>query len=102
MERTGQVTATVALRVIILDLHALDDLSGDTAPYQPVRALARGLRRPRRPARDRFPACARRPDLTGFRSSAIAFPLVRATLLARPAGFEPATRCLEGSAQRAL
>jgi hypothetical protein len=43
MERTGQVTATVALRVIILDLHALDDLSGDTAPYQPVRALAKAF-----------------------------------------------------------
>ena len=28
MERTGQVIATVALRVIIRDLHALDDLSG--------------------------------------------------------------------------
>jgi hypothetical protein len=31
----------------------------------------------------RFPACARRPDLTGSRSFTIAFPLVRATLRAR-------------------
>ena len=31
----------------------------------------------------RFPACARRPDLTGCRSLTIASPLVRATLRAR-------------------
>jgi len=33
MERSGQVTATVALRVIIRDLDALDDLSGVLAAY---------------------------------------------------------------------
>jgi uncharacterized protein YggE len=33
MQRTGQVTATVALRVIVRDLHALDDLSGVLAVH---------------------------------------------------------------------